>query len=171
MFNGSSSVTYDNQTSAVFANQNKGNASITGITSILKITIKKPIQFYGTFNYTKGRIKDGSVTMPLDHIPPFYGKTGLKYETKAMNFDFYMLYSGKKDIKDYLLNGEDNEQYAPANGMPSWKTFNLKGSISILNSITLFSGIENILDTQYRTFASGINASGRNVYLGAKYKF
>ena len=171
LFNGSSSVTYDNQTSAVFANQNKGNASITGITSILKITIKKPIQFYGTFNYTKGRIKDGSVTMPLDHIPPFYGKTGLKYETKAMNFDFYMLYSGKKDIKDYLLNGEDNEQYAPANGMPSWKTFNLKGSISILNSITLFSGIENILDTQYRTFASGINASGRNVYLGAKYKF
>ena len=64
LFNGSSSVTYDNQTSAVFANQNKGNASITGITSILKITIKKPIQFYGTFNYTKGRIKDGSVTMP-----------------------------------------------------------------------------------------------------------
>jgi len=171
LFNGSSSVTYDDQTSAVFANQNKGIASITGITSMLKITIKKPIQFYGTFNYTKGRIKDGLGTMPLDHIPPFYGKTGLKYETKAMNFDFYMLYSGKKDIKDYLLNGEDNEQYAPANGMPSWKTFNLKGSIFILNSITLFSGIENILDTQYRTFASGINASGRNVYLGAKYKF
>ena len=171
LFNGSSSVIYDGQTNDVFANQNKGIATVTGIASTLKITITKPIQFYGTFNYTKGRIKDGSGTLPLDHIPPFYGKTGLKYETKEMNFDFYLLYTGKKDIKDYLLNGEDNEQYAPANGMPSWRTLNLKGSVSILDGIMLFSGIENILDTQYRTFASGINASGRNVYLGAKYKF
>jgi hemoglobin/transferrin/lactoferrin receptor protein len=82
-----------------------------------------------------------------------------------------MLYSGKKDIKDYFLNGEDNEQYAPADGMPGWKTFNLKGSVSLLKNTTLFSGIENILDTQYRTFASGMNASGRNVYFGVKYKF
>jgi hemoglobin/transferrin/lactoferrin receptor protein len=171
LFNGSSSVIYDGQPNDVFANQNKGVATVTGIASTLKITITKPIQFYGTFNYTKGRIKNGSGTLPLDHIPPFYGKTGLKYETKEMNFDFYLLYAGKKDIKDYLLNGEDNEQYAPANGMPSWRTLNLKGSVSILDGIMLFSGIENILDTQYRTFASGINASGRNIYLGAKYKF
>lgn len=171
LFNGSSTINYEGQTSAVFANQNKGIATITGITSTIKLTITKPLQFYGTFNFTKGRVKDGSGTLPLDHIPPFYGKTGLKYENKIVNFDFYMLYSGKKDIKDYFLNGEDNEQYAPADGMPGWKTFNLKGSVSLLNSVTLFSGIENILDTQYRTFASGMNASGRNVYFGAKYKF
>ncbi|MSP84258.1 MAG: TonB-dependent receptor [Flavobacteriaceae bacterium] len=171
LFNGSSTINYDGQTSAVFANQNKGIATITGITSTIKFTITKPLQFYGTFNFIKGRIKDGLGTSPLDHIPPFYGKTGLKYESKTVNFDFYILYSGKKDIKDYFLNGEDNEQYAPVNGMPGWKTFNLKGSVSLLNNITLFSGIENILDTQYRTFASGMNASGRNVYFGVKYKF
>jgi hemoglobin/transferrin/lactoferrin receptor protein len=171
LFNGSSTINYEGQTSAVFASQNKGIASITGISSTIKFTITKPLQFYGTFNFTKGRVKDGSGTLPLDHIPPFYGKTGLKFENKIVNFDFYMLYSGKKDIKDYFLNGEDNEQYAPADGMPGWKTFNLKGSVSLLNSVTLFSGIENLLDTQYRTFASGMNASGRNVYFGAKYKF
>lgn len=171
LFNGSSTINYDGQTSGVFANQNKGIATITGISSTIQFTITKPFQFYGTFNFTKGRVKDGSGTLPLDHIPPFYGKTGLKFENKVVNFDFYMLYSEKKDIKDYFLNGEDNEQYAPANGMPGWKTFNLKGAVSLLNSITLFSGIENIVDTQYRTFASGMNASGRNVYFGAKYKF
>ncbi len=171
LFNGSSTINYDGQTSAVFASQNKGIASITGISSTIKFMITKPLQFYGTFNFTKGRIKEGSGTLPLDHIPPFYGKIGLKFENKIVNFDFYMLYNGKKDIKDYFLNGEDNEQYAPADGMPGWKTFNLKGSVSLLKSTTLFSGIENILDTQYRTFASGMNASGRNVYFGAKYKF
>jgi hemoglobin/transferrin/lactoferrin receptor protein len=171
LFNGSSTINYEGQTSAVFASQNKGIATITGISSTIKFTITKPLQFYGTFNFTKGSVKDGSGTLPLDHIPPFYGKTGLKFENKIVNFDFYLLYNGKKDIKDYFLNGEDNEQYAPTEGMPGWKIFNLKGSVSLLNNTTLFSGIENILDTQYRTFASGMNASGRNVYFGVKYKF
>ena len=82
-----------------------------------------------------------------------------------------MLYNGKKDISDYFLNGEDNEQYAPANGMPGWKTFNIKGAVSMIKNLKIFTGIENILDIQYRTFASGMNASGRNVYLGAKCHF
>jgi hemoglobin/transferrin/lactoferrin receptor protein len=40
-----------------------------------------------------------------------------------------------------------------------------------IEGFTLFTGIENILDTQYRNFASGINAAGRNIYGGAKYSF
>ena len=171
LFNGSNSISYEGETSTVFANQNKGIAFTMGNSSTFKVTITKPIQFYGNFNYTKGRINTSSGIVPLDHIPPFYGKIGLKYETKIMNFDFYMLYNGKKDIKDYFLNGEDNEQFAPANGMPAWKTFNLKGAILPFKNTTFFFGIENILDTQYRTFASGINASGRNLYVGMKYKF
>ena len=55
--------------------------------------------------------------------------------------------------------------------MPAWKTFNLKGAVLPFENTTIFFGIENILDTQYRTFASGINASGRNLYVGTKYKF
>lgn len=171
LYNGSSTVSYDGQTSDVFANQNKGIANIAGLTSTLKISITKQFRFYGTFNYIKGRLIAESSSKPLDHIPPFYGKTGLKYETKSVSFDFYMLYNGKKDIKDYLLNGEDNEQYAPKNGMPAWKTLNFKGAVSMITNTNIFFGIENIFDIQYRTFASGMNASGRNVYLGLKYKF
>ena len=171
LYNGSSSLIYDGQTSEVFANQNKEMATIYGVSTSLKVSITKEVLFYGNFNFTKGRIKNGSGTLPLDHIPPFYGKTGFKFENKKVNLDFYMLYNGKKDIKDYFLNGEDNEQYAPSNGMPSWKTINVKGSCLLINNLTFYTGIENIFDIQYRTFASGINASGRNIYLGGKYKF
>ncbi|HQW22944.1 MAG TPA: TonB-dependent receptor [Bacteroidia bacterium] len=37
--------------------------------------------------------------------------------------------------------------------------------------VTLNAGIENILDTQYRTFASGINAPGRNVFVTARFNY
>jgi hemoglobin/transferrin/lactoferrin receptor protein len=107
----------------------------------------------------------------LDHIPPYYGRVGLSYFKKKYGLDVYLLYNGKKHIKDYLLNGEDNEQYTPEGGMPAWKTFNVKVSFEVLKNATLFAGVENILDTQYRTFASGMNAPGRNIYGGLRVTF
>lgn len=168
--NGQTSIVYEGQNSKVFANQNQGKANIIGVFSCLKGHITKSLLFYGTFNFTHGRV-ESTTEFPLDHIAPIYGKTGFKYEKKLVNLDLYMLYSGKKELRSYSPSGEDNLQYAPANGMPAWQTYNLKSSLNVVKSLTIFTGIENILDTQYRTFASGINAGGRNLYLGGKYNF
>lgn len=169
--NGQSSIVYEGQNSLIYANQNQGKGNITGVSSTLRSYITKTFLFYGTFNFTHGRVQNAEGNFPLDHIAPFYGKTGFKYESKRVNLDLYMLYNGKKELGNYSPSGEDNLQYAPKNGTPSWETYNLKGSLSFTDQFTILSGIENILDTQYRTFASGINASGRNIYLGAKYQF
>jgi hemoglobin/transferrin/lactoferrin receptor protein len=171
MLNGQTSIDYEGQNSLIYANQNQGKGSITGVSSTVRSYITKSVLFYGTFNFSHGRVQNAKGSFPLDHIAPFYGKTGFKYESKGLNLDLYMLYNEKKELKNYSPSGEDNLQYAPKNGMPSWETYNLKGSFSVTEKFTFFSGIENILDTQYRTFASGINASGRNIYLGAKYQF
>ena len=170
-FNGSDTVDYNGTPSQVFANQNKGKAFITGISSSLKTYLVNNLLFTATFNYTLGRIIQENGKSPLDHIAPFYGKIGLNYTKKHYGLEAYMLYNGKKDIKNYLLNGEDNEQYAPPGGMPAWETYNAKGSVVLFKNATLFVGVENILDTQYRTFASGMNAAGRNFYSGLKYSF
>jgi hemoglobin/transferrin/lactoferrin receptor protein len=170
-FNGSSTIVYDGTESQVLANQNKGKAFITGISSSLKMYVIHNLLFTASFNYTLGRILEENKQIPLDHIPPFYGKVGLNYTKKSFGMEVYMLYNGKKNIANYFLNGEDNEQYAPEGGMPAWETYNAKGSIVVFKNTTLFAGVENILDTQYRTFASGMNASGRNIYSGLKYSF
>jgi hemoglobin/transferrin/lactoferrin receptor protein len=68
----------------------------------------------------------------------------------------------KKKKEDYSSSGEDNLQYAPVNGMPAW-TYNAKKWWSVCNA-TLFVGVENILDTQYRTFSSGINARKKYIW-------
>ena len=127
--------------------------------------------FSANFNYTLGRVVEEGSQRPLDHIAPYFGKVGLSYTYNKLNLEGYMLYNGKKDISDYSTSGEDNAQYAPANGMPAWETYNFKAGFQVLNGGTLFAGVENILDTQYRVFASGINAPGRNIYGGIKYTF
>ncbi|ESU28004.1 hypothetical protein FSS13T_04920 [Flavobacterium saliperosum S13] len=171
-YNGSATIDYNGSTSQVMANQNKGKAFVTGFSTNLKTYIIDNVLFTANFNYTLGRVVNEDDTYsPLDHIAPYYGKIGIAYDNKYIILEGYILYNGKKDLKDYLLNGEDNEQYAPKGGMPAWETYNLKASSRPIYGATVYAGIENILDTQYRTFASGINAPGRNIYGGLKYSF
>lgn len=76
----------------------------------------------------------------------------------------FLNFSGWKKIEDYLLNSEDNEAYATPLGAPAWYTMNLRVAYEFNSHFTLQAGIDNILDLQYRTFASGINAPGRNAF-------
>lgn len=172
--NGQTQIDNDNDgiASTIFANQNAGNAFITGFSTSLKSTLYKNLILSGNFNYTLGRvIEDNNSRRPMDHIPPYYGKIGVNYKPNWGELEAYMLFNGKKRLKDYSTSGEDNLQYAPANGMYAWETYNFKATSKDLSGFRIYGGVENILDTQYRVFASGINAAGRNFYGGVKYSF
>ncbi len=170
-FNGQNTIIYNGVNSVIQANQNQGQGTVAGLSTTLKAFLFKKLLFYGTFNFTNGRIKNNFGNFPLDHIAPVYGKAGFRYENNYFNLDLNMNYNGNKNIKDFSPSGEDNLVYATVNGTPSWETYNFKSSISAIKNIIIFTGVENILDTQYRTFSSGINAGGRNIYFGAKYNF
>jgi len=171
LYNGQSTVVYDGTTSEVFANQNKGKAYITGVSTNFSAEILPNLLLNANFNYTLGRVIENGNKYPLDHISPYFGKIGITYSKSWANFEAYMLYNGKKDASDYSTSGEDNAQYAPEGGMPAWETYNIKTGFNLYKGATLFVGVENLLDTQYRVFASGINAPGRNMYGGLKYNF
>ncbi|WP_417984595.1 TonB-dependent receptor plug domain-containing protein [Flavobacterium sp. ZT3P35] len=171
-YEGQSVILYDGTLSKVFANQNKGKAFITGLSTKFSAMVVSKVKVDANFNYNLGRIiEEGAPQAPLDHIAPFFGKIGILYANSRASIEAYLLYNGKKKRSDYSSSGEDNLQYAPVNGMPAWETYNVKTSVEVYHNATLFAGVENILDTQYRTFSSGINAPGRNIYGGFRYNF
>jgi hemoglobin/transferrin/lactoferrin receptor protein len=81
--------------------------------------------------------------------------------------DFYSNYNGAKKFEK-MAPSEIEKPYMYAtdkNGnpwSPGWFTLNLKLSYEILNRISVNAGIENILDTRYRPYSSGIVSPGRN---------
>jgi hemoglobin/transferrin/lactoferrin receptor protein len=171
-YEGQSVILYDGTLSKVFANQNSGKAFITGLSTKFSAMVFSKVKVDANFNYNLGRIvQEGTPQAPLDHIAPYFGKIGFMYANSKVNIEAYLLYNGQKKRRDYSSSGEDNLQYAPVNGIPAWETYNVKTSFEVYNNATLFAGIENILDTQYRTFSSGINAPGRNIYGGLRYNF
>ncbi len=170
-FNGQDSIVYDGNLSQVLANQNKQQGFIYGASSNIATDLSDYFNLQCGLNYTYGRTKTDSVNVPLDHIPPFMSRVALNYKREKFKAIFYTNYNASKKLKDYLLNGEDNEQYATAVGMPAWITFNISASYKIQKNIDLNFAVENMLDTQYRVFASGMNAAGRNFIISLRGKF
>ena len=123
-------------------------------------------------SYTFGRFNntDGTNT-PQDHIPPMFGKESLAYNHARFTTEAYILFNGWKKIKDYNLDGEDNQQYATPDGMPSWMTLNWKAAVNATRHLQIQFGIENILDRNYRYFASGFSAPGRNYVFAVRTNF
>jgi hemoglobin/transferrin/lactoferrin receptor protein len=152
--------------------QNNQKANIWGFSSSLKATLMDGLTAMGTINYTKGSIQNADATeKPLDHIPPIYGRFGLGYNKQKFDAELFVNYNGWKHIGDFLLGAEDNEQYATKDGMPSWWTLNARVGTEILKGMKIQVGVDNVLDVNYRVFASGIHAGGRNVYATLRYGF
>lgn len=171
--NGQSQVTYNGTLSKITANQNKRSASVQGFNVNVFVKLSKALQLTSTINRVVGKIKNetGSGTTPLDHIPPTYGRTSLLYQGKKIQAEVFSLYNGWKYISDYNLGGEDNQQYATPDGMPAWMTLNLRTSFDVNKHLSLQAACENILDQNYRYFASGISAPGRNFVVTVRGRF
>jgi hemoglobin/transferrin/lactoferrin receptor protein len=170
-FQGADSIQYGGELSQVMSTVNAGKAYIYGIEGALAGQLNKYITVLGTVNYTKGRIVTDTVPYPLDHIPPVFGKFSIISSVNKLRTEFFVNYAGWKRVVDYNMIGEDNFSYATAEGMPSWYTFNARVSYSITKDISFQLACENILDQNYRQFASNISAPGRNFILTLKGNF
>lgn len=170
-FNGADSIWYDGLYSKVMSSVNKQQAYLYGAHAALDIRVCNDLAIRGSVDYTYGRILTDSSEAPLDHIPPIYGFASLDYSHDSWSASFFVNFNGWKPISNYYLNGEDNEQYATSEGMPSWYTFNVRARYRVNDMFLLQAGVDNILDQNYRTFASGIQAPGRNLIVSASVKF
>ena len=170
-WNGQSKIVYQGVLSDVYATQNKAKATVYGFNINGHIQVAYNTDLSATYTYTKGTYNDGVKEMPLDHIPPVYGNIALKHYHNKWTAELRSVFNGWKRMADYNLNGEDNEIYATKDGMPSWMTLNFATYYTPTKNVNLGFQVENITDLNYRYFASGISAVGRNYILSCKLSF
>jgi len=185
----------------VQANVNADQGRIWGGTTRLKWQLRHKIEATWTQTFTLGRKKladplSGSpLWVPLEHIPPLFGRLSLKWMPGAFRFEAALRYQGAKRLEDYgVLNivyddicgrqyvregSSDNLENGlvrassdpcgnPYHGLYAWTSADLYASWQPLPWIGLDLAVENALDTHYRTFSSGISAAGRNWKAGLR---
>lgn len=170
-FNGQPVVIYDGYPANVMSSQNAQKAYIYGYSASVRTNLLPELSLMGSYNYTKGKVRTEPYETPLDHIAPAFGRIGVEYKKAKFRSELFSLFNGWKRLDDYSSSGEDNLQYATPKGMPSWYTINLRASYQVMSALTVQAGIDNMLDLQYRQFASGINSPGRNIFVTLRASF
>ena len=171
-FNGADSVVYDGTYSAVRTNINAQQAYIQGANIGITWKVISNYSIHTSMHITEGKFRTDSSDQRLAHIPPLYGKIAIERSlNRKWSGSIWMMFNAEKPLSMYNVNGEDNLQYATPNGTPAWQTFNVQISWNPKKTMLLSAACENILDTQYRVFSSGISAPGRLIRLILKANF
>jgi hemoglobin/transferrin/lactoferrin receptor protein len=171
--NGQNQLFFDGQLSQVQHNSNIGLGAIYGVFASVRAEFTRNILLFSSLSWARGRdLTEGAVNRNLDHIPPAFGQTSIKFKHKKMRHEVFFNYQYWKFMSEFSDSSVDRPQFAiPDKGIPAWATFNYRASYNLHSTLTLQLAVENILDTHYRTFSSGINAPGRNFIVSLRGKF
>ena len=165
---GRSTVSYNGQIFNTVATVNTGRARVRGLSARTQLLLPAHLRLDGTLTYTQGR--DLTADVPLDHISPLFGRAALTYQHRKFLAEGSVLFNGRKGVSEYSPTGEDNLPQATPDGAPGWSTLNLRTSLQCTRGLAVQAGLENILDTNYRVFASGISAPGRNLFISVRFE-
>jgi hemoglobin/transferrin/lactoferrin receptor protein len=174
IFNGQDSIRVDGVLSKVLANQNIENSRIYGFFASVSYQLNSiPLDFTLSTSYTRGKSSIDSVN--IAHIPPLYGKLEANYRMKKAKIfhKFSVDFNGEKPLSQYGDSSTSDriEFVVPNVGTPAWFTLNYRFDWQFHEQVRFQFGVDNILDTHYRSFASGISAPGRNLIFAVRGSF
>ncbi|NND77303.1 MAG: TonB-dependent receptor [Flavobacteriales bacterium] len=163
--NGEEYILYEGELARIQTNMNTNEAEIYGLALGLNWELNNWFRWSSTFNYTVGNDKRDNI--PLAHIPPVFGKSELIFSHESISGAFYGYFNGQKSLEKMSPGTTDNPAEATIEGYPSWYTLNLRFSRRFSKEFSVNFAVENLLDHHYKSFASGLSASGRNLIFSA----
>ncbi len=167
--NGKDSLWVEGDMARIQTAQNTATAMIYGYSLGLKSELSDNWSLEANYNFTYGQ--DLEHDTALAHIPPAFGRAVVNFESRAFRGSLSCLFNGKKALDRYAPGTADNLDLALADGTPAWWTLNAYTSYLISPQLEATVAVENIFDLNYRPFASGISAPGRNFIVGLKANF
>jgi len=172
-FFGDSTLIAEREVQNVQKNINANNAFVRGFSGNIVFDFNKNWRLNSSINFVKGRSVIDTLEQPLAHIPPRYGRAGLTFHTEKIMLEAVIRYNDAKPLSEYGPSGSaDNDDEAiPGVGTLAWTTYNFYSSYKFNDRLSFNFAVENILDTHYRPFASGVSAAGRNFIVSMRGSF
>jgi outer membrane receptor protein involved in Fe transport len=149
---------------------NAASVTIRGAEAGATILLTDSLTARFVANYTWGEqdIADLAVE-PADRIPPLSGSLRLNYDSgRQLSFDAWLRFAGSQD----RLSARDvRDVRIDPNGTGGWGIVGASVSWADGAAMQITAGADNILDKQYRSHGSGIDAPGRNLFVSFAYQW
>jgi hemoglobin/transferrin/lactoferrin receptor protein len=164
---GQDSIIYDGELSKVEALTNTGSAYIAGLSGTLQYSFLENFSLYSSITFMDG--EDLEENLPLRHVTPVFGKTGLTFRGIRLRTEVNLRYQGPVAWNDLAPSEQSKTELYTTDGALGWTTLNWNLSYSPTTNLQINTGVENILNIHYRPYSSGISAPGINVILSIRY--
>jgi outer membrane receptor protein involved in Fe transport len=154
----------------VFQGRNVGIARIRGFEAEAMKSLG-PIRLHAGLQYTYGEQTPASgVEEPMSKIPPFGGFATLSWALPShpilLEYVFrWATAQGRLGVRD------QGDPRIPEGGTPGYAVHGVRISADVTQGLALAAGFENVFDELYRSHASGVDAAGRHVWVGANWMF
>ena len=154
---GADTIVIDSQMFNVKTKKNLGEAIIQGTEIAVDYSLSGSLSFRGNLTTTYG--ENITYNEPVGGIPPIFGLAGVRWSRGRFFLDGYSRFAARQD----RLSADDlDDPRIPPEGTPGWFTLNLRGGVTLRQSLIVQIACENILDRNYREHGSGVNSPGRN---------
>ena len=140
-----------------------------GVSANMFADLGNNVTFKGSVTYTKG--EDTIENIPLRHVVPIFGELGLKYDTEKFKYEFFTRFSGGIAFEDLAPSEQNKTHLYTTDGALPWTTLNLRSSYQLNDYFDINLTMENMLNTHYRPYSSGISAPGFNMILSLRTRF
>jgi hemoglobin/transferrin/lactoferrin receptor protein len=112
-----------------------------------------------------------SATEPVSRLSPLTGTAQLRWHTADERF----WVEGRALVADSqtrLSSGDRRDtQRIPPHGTPGYALFGIHAGARVSDGLTVFGGVDNVFDRNYRVHGSGVQEPGLNVILGMELRF
>ena len=168
-FNGQPQIIYDGVLSQVQAEVNAGRAFIWGASVQGKLNLGRNTTLSTSLTFTEG--EDTIDNLPLRHVVPLFGQTAIDWQFNKLKLQVVTRYSGGIDFEDLAPSEQNKPHFYTTDGALSWAILNINANYELNSRLKLGINLENLLDTHYRPYSSGISAPGFNALLSVRMSF
>ena len=150
----------------VVQSQNVETADIHGIEAGLDLQASERLRVSALLNYTFGeQIETGGESVAADRIPPLNGQAGVRYDaTPELYVEARITFAGRQDR---LSPRDVRDVRIDPTGTAGWSTLGLRASWAPGDLWRITVGLDNLVDRQYRSHGSGLDAPGRSLFASA----
>lgn len=147
----------------VYKKENTDEALIKGVEGFLEWQANRnlSVDMFASFNHGQNLSK----SEPLRRVPPFNGNISMKYKLTKLYVKGELAWADKQGR---LAQGDRDDNRIPFNGTPGWKVLNIYSGYTFGKAHLRLSA-QNLLNVDYRTHGSGINAVGRSLWINVQY--
>lgn len=153
----------------IVQSENLSEVLVYGLESEFDYWSDDGTHWYAALNYTWGEEKDDKNLQPADRIPPLSGQLGLD-QNLGSQWQLQVIFSyaarqsrlSDRDVSDPRINPEGTGGYGIIDLFANWNPS---------YDITIRTGLENILDKQYREHGSGLDGPGRSFHISVQVNF